>query len=299
MEIWLAAGVGVALGTLVVLLMDTQWWLSRIRSYQKQEQVARAEKQKLAAEVKQSTQKAGKLVSSLEQKLAAESQKVADLTEDNEALGGKLETADYDLEKLRGNMARLQTYSEELEAKVKDAEEEQQLLLAQLGQAQNEYDLVCQRLTAVEAERERLVQDGKQLEAAQAEVEQLRREQETAVAARDRAEARVADLEAQNKGLLRQLATTQAIGQRLQALEAKLDARLTALPQRRSADLLNLTQINGIGQTYADRLEAAGFKSVVDIASASLDALSDAVGLSESSVADWQAQARRIVDTHE
>ncbi|MEF8908490.1 MAG: helix-hairpin-helix domain-containing protein, partial [Haloarculaceae archaeon] len=50
--------------------------------------------------------------------------------------------------------------------------------------------------------------------------------------------------------------------------------------------------INGIGPTYAERLEAAGIETVGDLAAADPGTVAEAAEAAESRATDWVEQAR-------
>lgn len=50
--------------------------------------------------------------------------------------------------------------------------------------------------------------------------------------------------------------------------------------------------INGIGPTYAERLEAAGIETVGDLAAADVETVADAAEAAESRATDWVEQAQ-------
>ena len=53
----------------------------------------------------------------------------------------------------------------------------------------------------------------------------------------------------------------------------------------------DLTEINGIGPAYAERLAAAGITSFAGLAEADADAIAESIDVSAEQVADWAAQA--------
>lgn len=57
-----------------------------------------------------------------------------------------------------------------------------------------------------------------------------------------------------------------------------------------------LTEISGIGQSYADRLAEAGVTSVRSLATASPELLSDVTGISEQRLERWHRQASELAD---
>ena len=59
----------------------------------------------------------------------------------------------------------------------------------------------------------------------------------------------------------------------------------------------DLTEVNGIGPVYADRLHAAGIRSFDDIALATDAALAKAADVSEARVSSWRAAARGLAGT--
>lgn len=61
-----------------------------------------------------------------------------------------------------------------------------------------------------------------------------------------------------------------------------------------SADTAELTDISGIGPTYAERLEAAGVSSVSALSETSSAELSDETGISEKRITGWIEQASAI-----
>jgi polyhydroxyalkanoate synthase len=56
----------------------------------------------------------------------------------------------------------------------------------------------------------------------------------------------------------------------------------------------DLTQIKGIGPTYAQRLKDAGLTTYTDIANATTDQLRDITRATRSDPADWISQARSL-----
>ena len=63
-------------------------------------------------------------------------------------------------------------------------------------------------------------------------------------------------------------------------------------PPRRSAPGNDLTEINGIGPTYAERLDSAGVGTFADLAAADPTSLAERIDVPESRIADWREQAR-------
>lgn len=63
-------------------------------------------------------------------------------------------------------------------------------------------------------------------------------------------------------------------------------------PPRRSDATDDLTEVNGVGPTYAERLETAGVTSFRDLAAADTADLAGRIDVPESRIADWQEQAR-------
>jgi polyhydroxyalkanoate synthase len=57
------------------------------------------------------------------------------------------------------------------------------------------------------------------------------------------------------------------------------------------AEWPDLTDLDGVGPAYADRLRDAGIESVADLVDADPAALADAIGVAENRVADWVDQA--------
>jgi polyhydroxyalkanoate synthase len=58
---------------------------------------------------------------------------------------------------------------------------------------------------------------------------------------------------------------------------------------------VELTELDGVGPAYADRLHEAGVDSVAALAEADPAELADDIGVAEGSVADWVEQARDLV----
>ena len=56
----------------------------------------------------------------------------------------------------------------------------------------------------------------------------------------------------------------------------------------------DLTEINGVGPAYAERLRDAGVSSFGDLVRADVDVIADAIDVSPEQVADWVEQARRL-----
>jgi len=54
----------------------------------------------------------------------------------------------------------------------------------------------------------------------------------------------------------------------------------------------DLTEINGIGPTYAERLATRGVSTFAALAGAAVAELAEQIEVPESRVADWQQQAR-------
>ncbi len=54
----------------------------------------------------------------------------------------------------------------------------------------------------------------------------------------------------------------------------------------------SLEEIDGIGPTYAERLESAGIATVADLAAADLSTVADASDAGESRAEDWIEQAK-------
>ncbi len=59
----------------------------------------------------------------------------------------------------------------------------------------------------------------------------------------------------------------------------------------------DLTEVNGIGPVYAERLRAAGVTSFAAIAASTETALAEAAGIAESRVSDWRAAARQLAQS--
>ena len=56
----------------------------------------------------------------------------------------------------------------------------------------------------------------------------------------------------------------------------------------------DLTEINGIGPTYAERLSEAGIKRFSDLATSNSGFVSEAAGVSEARAQDWVDQAAAL-----
>ena len=60
----------------------------------------------------------------------------------------------------------------------------------------------------------------------------------------------------------------------------------------------DLTEINGIGPAYAERLGDAGIKRFADLATSNPGFVSEAAGVSESRAQDWVDQAAALGGSH-
>ena len=77
---------------------------------------------------------------------------------------------------------------------------------------------------------------------------------------------------------------------------AWIEAAADEVPEPSPWGSADLTDLDGIGPAYAERLADAGVASVLELAVADPAELADAVGVPESTVADWVAQADGLLD---
>jgi predicted flap endonuclease-1-like 5' DNA nuclease len=76
--------------------------------------------------------------------------------------------------------------------------------------------------------------------------------------------------------------------------DAPTKAVVKAEPQTKAVGGDDLTQIKGIGPTYAQRLKDAGLTTYTDIANATADQLRDIARATRADPADWISQARSL-----
>lgn len=296
---WLAVGVGLALGALVVLAVDTYVLGQRLQTAVLEKNQLQLEWQQLSAQFQ--TLRAE--YRTLARRLGDVQQEAQLLAQAKQAAETQATAVSGELAQAKDNLRRLGAFAEELEQKVEQlqtqwetAVAERNTLQQKADTLQREHDAACQRLTAV-------METNRRLEADNAELEPLRLEKERLAQRLALTEKQAAEWQAKVGALVDKATDMQGLYQKVEALEAQLQQSLQKTAVRtksaagvtKSAQLLNLRQIRGIGPAYARRLEEAGIRSIVDLASASLDKVSDAVGLREEKIVDWQEQARQII----
>jgi predicted flap endonuclease-1-like 5' DNA nuclease len=188
-------------------------------------------------------------------------------------------------------------------------------------------DALTQELETAEAEaqtlQDNLYRVGMRLETLEGENETLRQElaavqnrpiDETAVEMAPESAVvseQVEDLQAQIKGLLRQLTETQSLRTQLVTARAELDAARAEIEHLQSQvttqseakktllqSKVGLEAIQGIGSTYARRLREAGVRTLNDLAGQTPERLAEIVGLKAWQGGDparWIAEARALV----
>lgn len=295
----LAVGVGLALGALVVLVVDTYVLGQRLQTAVSEKNQLQDERQQLVARFETLRTEYRVLARRLGD-VQQEAQLLAQAKEEAEA---QVTAVSGELAQAKDNLRRLGAFVEELEQKVEQlqtqwetAVAERDALQQKADALQREHDAACQRLTAV-------METNRRLEADNAQLEPLRLEKERLAQRLELAEKQAAEWQAKADALVDKATDVQGLYQKVETLEAQLRQSLQKTAVRtksaagiaKSAQLLNLRQIRGIGPAYARRLEEAGIRSIVDLASASLDKVSDAVGLREERIVDWQEQARQII----
>ena len=74
-------------------------------------------------------------------------------------------------------------------------------------------------------------------------------------------------------------------------MELDADARVAGADAA-AGDTAPVTDLDGIGSAYAERLEGAGIETVGDLADADADDLSDRIDVSAKRIGRWIDQAR-------
>jgi len=86
-------------------------------------------------------------------------------------------------------------------------------------------------------------------------------------------------------------AAVKGVDESATATDHDAESATEADPESDTADSPGVDTINGIGPTYAGRLEAAGIETVADLAAADPAEVADAAQTSDSRAEDWIARA--------
>ena len=178
------------------------------------------------------------------------------------------------------------------------------ILNQRIQEEKNEALRLESKLNLVESQAENLRQDWEDAASWREQASHLLADKEELEQKLATAEAEARRLDAQVKGTLLQLTETQKLRKQIAISEAELRTLKAELKEARDQLIYlrlegkeDLTLIRGIGPAYARRLEAAGIKTLADLAGAEPENVGQIVQLKEwqnAEPAQWIAEAKGL-----
>lgn len=314
----LAGVVGLVIGVLAALYIDTQTLVRRVQEANAAKQKGQAELQKVQIQQRAITENLQIAQKELQTAVTERTQLEATIArqlQEIEASRQQLQTSIATNEVLKENLEEAQERLEELEGlrlmaeeKLQAAEAENGRLLSDLQLLEGEVVLQQEKADQLAQTAARLPELEQEVAAAEAALASLEAEKDTAVTQLQQAELAHAEQSARLATLEQKLAEAEAVRQQLGIAHEKLQTADTHLQklQDKMEDVQTklsysgknqLQLIRGIGPTYARRLNEFGIRTFAELAECEADQVAKIIKKKEwqaVDIQDWLDEAKAL-----
>ncbi|MFZ1399113.1 MAG: helix-hairpin-helix domain-containing protein [Candidatus Promineifilaceae bacterium] len=314
----LAGVVGLVIGVLAALYIDTQTLVRRVQEANAAKQKGQAELQKVQIQQRAITENLQIAQKELQTAVTERTQLEATIArqlQEIEASRQQLQTSIATNEVLKENLEEVQERLEELEGlrlmaeeKLQAAEAENGRLLSDLQLLEGEVVLQQEKADQLAQTAARLPELEQEVAAAEAALASLEAEKDTAVTQLQQAELAHAEQSARLATLEQKLAEAEAVRQQLGIAHEKLQTADTHLQklQDKMEDVQTklsysgknqLQLIRGIGPTYARRLNEFGIRTFAELAECEADQVAKIIKKKEwqaVDIQDWLDEAKAL-----
>ncbi|MEZ4590927.1 MAG: helix-hairpin-helix domain-containing protein [Chloroflexota bacterium] len=317
-QLILAVIVGLVIGVLVALYIDTLSLVRRVQEANAAKQKAQADLQKAQIQQRAITENLQIAHKDLQTAVAERTlleETIARQLQEIEASRNQLQTSISTNEALKENLEEAQERLEELaglrllaDEKLQAAESENGRLLSDLQLLEGEVVLQQQKADQLAQTAACLPELEQKVAAAEAALASLEAEKDTAVSQLQQAELAHAEQSARVASLEQKLAETEAVRQQLGITQEKLQTADTHLQklQDKMEDVNTklsysgknqLQLIRGIGPTYARRLNEFGIRTFAELAECDADQVAKIIKKKEwqaVDIQDWLDEAKAL-----